>query len=178
MDGGLAAGHADGGELGDLVGESHEVGDRAEWFVGKGGVETGEDNALAEVDKFERERDDVVVEELDFVDADDVDFMNFATGEEVFTQLTAGGGDGRGVVRLRAMAGDSGAVVAEVDVWLEAGYALAGDAGSFEPADELLGFTGKHGACDDLDAACCETGHGAGAASSCGGFVGYRTWAG
>jgi hypothetical protein len=31
-------------------------------------------------------------------------------------------------------------VIAEVDVGFEAGYALAGYAGSFETADELLGF--------------------------------------
>ena len=153
MDGGLAAGHADGGEFGDLVGERHEVRDGAERFVGKGGVEAGEDDALAEVDELKGELDDVVVEELDLVDADDVDFVNFAGGEEVFAQPIAGRGDSRGVVRLRAMAGDGGAVVAEIDVGLVTGDALAGDAGSLESADEFLRFTGKHGACDDLDAA-------------------------
>ena len=49
VDGGGAADHADGGELGDLVGEGHEVGDGAEGLVGEGGVEAGEDDALAEV---------------------------------------------------------------------------------------------------------------------------------
>ncbi len=38
VDGGLAADHADGGELGDFVGEGHEGGDGAEGFVGEGGV--------------------------------------------------------------------------------------------------------------------------------------------
>ena len=78
VDGGLAAGHADGGELGDLVGEGHEVGDGAEGLVGEGGVEAGEDDALAEVDEFEGERDDVGVEELDLVEADDVDLVELA----------------------------------------------------------------------------------------------------
>ena len=54
---------------------------------------------------------------------------------------------------LGAVAGDGGAVVAEVDVGFEAGDALAGDAGSFEAADELFGFAGEHGAGDDFDAA-------------------------
>ena len=51
-----------------------------------------------------------------------------------------------------AVAGDGGAVIAEVDVGLEAGYALAGDAGALEAADELFGFAGEHGAGDDFHA--------------------------
>jgi hypothetical protein len=51
------------------------------------------------------------------------------------------------------VAGDGGAVVAEVDVGLEAGYALAGDAGSLEAADELFGLAGEHWAGDDFDSA-------------------------
>lgn len=78
---------------------------------------------------------------------------------------------------LGAMAGDCRAMVAKIDVGLKAGDALAGDTRSLESADQFLGFSGKHGACDDLDAAWCGSGHGAGAASCCGGVVGYRTWA-
>jgi hypothetical protein len=51
------------------------------------------------------------------------------------------------------VAGDGGAVIAEVDVGLEAGYTLAGDAGALEAADELFGFAGEHGAGDDFDSA-------------------------
>ena len=54
---------------------------------------------------------------------------------------------------LGGVRGDGGAVVAEVDVGLEAGDALAGDAGALEAADELFGFAGEHGADDDFDAA-------------------------
>jgi hypothetical protein len=54
---------------------------------------------------------------------------------------------------LRAVAGDGGSVVAEVDVWLEAGDALAGDAGALEAADEFFGFAGEHGAGDDFNSA-------------------------
>jgi len=93
VDRGLAAGHADGGELGDLIGESHEVRDGTKGLVGKGSVEAGEQNALAEVDEFEGERNDVVVEELDLVYADDIDLVNLAAGEKVFTKLIAGGCD-------------------------------------------------------------------------------------
>ena len=59
VDGGLAADHADGGELGDGVGERHEVGDGAEGFVGEGGVEAGKDDSLAESDEVESDRDEV-----------------------------------------------------------------------------------------------------------------------
>ena len=74
VDGGCAADHADGGEFGDLVGEGHEVGDGSEGLVGEGGVEAGEDDAFAEVNEFHGEMGDAGVEELDFVEADDVDF--------------------------------------------------------------------------------------------------------
>ena len=56
---------------------------------------------------------------------------------------------------LGAVAGDGGAVIAEIDVGLVAGDALLGDAGALEAADELLGFAGEHGAGDDFDAAGC-----------------------
>src|SRR5437763_16396654 len=72
VDGGRDADHTNGGGFGDLVCEGHEVGDWAEGLVGEGGVETGEDHALAEVDEFHGEVGEVVVEELDFIEADDV----------------------------------------------------------------------------------------------------------
>jgi hypothetical protein len=50
VDGGRAARHADGGEFRHFIREGHQVGDWAEGLVGEGGVETGEDDALAEVD--------------------------------------------------------------------------------------------------------------------------------
>jgi hypothetical protein len=153
VDGGGAADHADGGKFGDLVGEGHEVGDWAEGLVGEGGVEAGEDDALAEMNEFHREVGEVVVEELDFVEADDVDFVDVVGFEELGAEAVGGWGDDGGVVGVGAVAGDGGAVVAEVDVGFEAGYALAGDAGALEAADELFGFSGEHRACDDFDSA-------------------------
>ena len=131
VDGRGAADHAYGGEFGDFVGEGHEVGDGAEGLVGEGGVEAGEDDALAEVNEFHGEMGEVVVEELDFVEADDVDFVDAVGFEELGLEAVGGWGDDGGVVGVGAVAGDGGAVVAEVDVGLEAGYALAGDAGAF-----------------------------------------------
>ena len=77
----LAADHTDGRELGHLICECHEVGDGAKRFVGKGGVQSGEDDALAEMDEFKGERDDVGIEELNLVDADDVSLVD-AVGAE------------------------------------------------------------------------------------------------
>jgi hypothetical protein len=164
VDGGLAADHADGGELGDLVGEGHEVGDGAEGLVGEGGVEACHEDSFAEGDELEGEGDDVGREELDLVDADDLDGVELGSegGAEVFDVADDGG-----FVGLGAVAGDGGAVVAEVDVGLEAGDALAGDAGALEAADELFGLAGKHGSDDDFEHAwtgCC-----------CGGHEGYRS---
>ena len=42
-------------------------------------------------------------------------------------------------------------MVAEVDVRLEAGDALAGDAGALEAADELFGLAREHRAGDDFE---------------------------
>jgi hypothetical protein len=153
VDGWCTADHADGGELGDFVGEGHEDRDWAEGFVGEGGVEAGQDDALAEVDEFHGEMADAGVEELNFVKADDVDFVDAAGLEELDFQAVGCWGNYCGIMGLRTVAGDGRAVVAEVNVGLETGDALAGDAGSFEAADELFGFAGEHGACDDFDAA-------------------------
>jgi len=148
VDGGLAADHADGGELGDAVGEGHEGGNGAEGLGGEGHVQAGEDDALAEGDELGGEGDDVGGEELDLVDADDFDVFELRVerGAELVD-----GGDGDGFVGLRGVRGDGGAVVAEVDVGLVAGDALAGDAGTGEAADELFGFAGEHGAGDDFE---------------------------
>jgi len=75
VDGWLPADHADGGEFCDLVGDGHEGGDGAEGLGVEGGVEAGEEDAFAEVNEFDGEREDGVVEELSLVDADDVDVV-------------------------------------------------------------------------------------------------------
>jgi hypothetical protein len=153
VNGRSAADHADGGEFGDFVGECHEVGDGAEGLVGEGGVEASKDDALAEVNEFHGEMSDSGVEELNFVEADDVDLVDSVGLEELCFEAVGCWGYDCGIVGLGAVAGDGGAVVAEVDVGLEAGDALAGDAGAFEAADELFGFAGEHGAGDYFDAA-------------------------
>ena len=150
VDGGRAADHADGGELGDLVRDGHEGRDGAEGLGGEGGVEAGDEDAFAVMDEVHGEGDDGGVEELGFVDADDFDFREL--GEDGFAEAVYVGYGG-GLMGLGGMRGDGGAVVAEVDVRLEAGDALACDACALEAADEFFGFAGEHGADDDFDAA-------------------------
>src|SRR5271169_2780464 len=102
---------------------------------------------------------DADVEELDLVEADDVDLVDSAGLEELYFKAVGCWSYDGGVVGLGAVGGDGGAVVAEVDVGLEAGHALAGDAGALEAADELLRFAGEHGADDDFEAAGSGCGH-------------------
>ena len=59
------------------------AGNRTEGLVGEGGVEAGEDDALAEVDELEGERDEAVVEELNLVDTDDFDLVDAIGLEEL-----------------------------------------------------------------------------------------------
>jgi hypothetical protein len=53
VDGWSAADHADGGELGDLVGDGHECRDGAEGFRVECGVEAGDEDAFAQVNEFD-----------------------------------------------------------------------------------------------------------------------------
>ncbi len=62
-------------------------------------------------------------------------------------------GDRHRLVGLRAVRRDRGAVVAEVDVGLEACDPLTRDAGALQAADELFALAGEHGAGDHFDAA-------------------------
>ena len=83
VDGRLAADHADGGELRDLVGDGHQRGDWAEGFGVEGGIETSHEDAFAEMDELDGERDEAGVEELGLVDADDVDLAQAAEIERL-----------------------------------------------------------------------------------------------
>ncbi len=65
-------------------------------------------------------------EELGFVEADDVDLVDAAGGEELGSEAFGGGRNYCGIMGLSAMAGDGGAVVAEVDVGFEAGLRAGG----------------------------------------------------
>ena len=148
MDCGGSADHADGGELGDRVGDRHEIRHRAEGLSRKGGIQTGHDNPFAQSDEFYRQGDDGGGEELDLVDADQIDLaeLRIEGCAQVFDV-----GNGGGVVSLSVVTGDGGAVIAEIDIRFEADHPLAGDAGALEPADEFFALAGEHWAGNDFE---------------------------
>src|SRR5579862_718113 len=150
MDGGGSALHADGGELDDFVGDRKQLGNRREWLAGEGGVEAGEDDPFAEMHELQRERDKRRVKELRLVDSDDLDLIDLRKKSRLQRFNIS---DGDGVDGLRAVRRDGGTVVARVEVGLEAEDATLGDLRALEAADELLGFSGKHGAGNDFNAA-------------------------
>ena len=55
VDGGGTAGHTDGRQFRDLIGKRHQVRYRTEGLIRKGGVESGKDDTLAEVNELESE---------------------------------------------------------------------------------------------------------------------------
>jgi hypothetical protein len=71
MDRPRSADHADSGELGDRVSNSHEIGNRPKRFGSERRVESGHNDALAKGDEFDGEGNDGSVEELDLLDTDD-----------------------------------------------------------------------------------------------------------
>ena len=103
VDGGLPADHADSGELGDLVGERHELGNGAKRLVGEGGVEASHEDPFAQGDEFEGKRKDGRGKKLDLVDADDFDLVQLR--EEVRAEVFDGGYDA-GVVCLGTVGSD------------------------------------------------------------------------
>ena len=69
----VAAHDADRLQLGDLFGDRHQVSHHAERFAAKVGVGAGEDHAHAALGEMRGDFDDAHVEELRFVDGDDID---------------------------------------------------------------------------------------------------------
>jgi len=152
MHGRSAAHDADRGEFYHLVCDRHQRGNWAEWIAGECGVEAGQHNSLAQVDEFEGELDDGLVEELRLVDADYLDI-----GKQSIERLAQAGdvGDGDCLVSLRAVRGDRGAMVAKIYIRLEACDSLARNAGAPEAANQFLALAGEHGTGDDFNATRC-----------------------
>jgi hypothetical protein len=110
-------------------------------------VQTGDDNALAEIGEFGANIYHLVAKELSFVDADDFRsrgefFHDFGGFEDVVGRNTKAG------VRHDFVSG-----VARVDGGLENLHTLASDFRAAQAADQLLALAGKHRADDDFDPA-------------------------
>src|SRR5207245_6492809 len=71
VNGRIAAPHADGKQLGNLLGDGEEARHRFEWAAAIIGVQARDNDALTKVGELSADIDDFVAQELGFVDADD-----------------------------------------------------------------------------------------------------------
>src|SRR6202790_3091915 len=144
---GIAAADTNGEQFSDFFGDREQPGHRLERAAAIIGVESGDDDALAEIGELGADVDDFIAEELRFVDADDFgarldfvhDFGGF--GDVVGGNAEAGVGD------------DLVGGVAFVDGGLEDLHALARNFGAAQAADQLFALAGKHRADHHFDPA-------------------------
>lgn len=148
VDGCLAADHAHGGELGDGVGDGHELRDRAERLPGERSIEPGHNDALAAVDEVIGQSEHLRAEELHLVHAKHVHAVELWF-QGLPQPLYRGYSDS--LMGLRTVRRDGRPVIAEVDVRLEAEHALASDTGPTQAPDQLFRFAGEHGTGDDFE---------------------------
>ena len=142
----LAALDTDGVDFLHVLGDGHQERHRAEWLTEIVGVKAGDDDAHALVGKGLHHLYDAEIEELGFVDADNLDIVR--NGKHLERSVDRSGGNAVVIV------GDHFNVrVTVIDSWLEDGYFLMGELRPLETADEFFGLSGKHGAADDLHAA-------------------------
>ena len=141
-----AAADADRVDLLDVLGDGHQARHRAEGDTEVVGVEARHDDAHAAVGEGLADFDEGVVEELRFVDADDL-HLRADLVEDLLGGRDGGGGDFMEIVRDYFDVG-----VALVNDGFEDGDLLVGELGAAEAADEFFGLAGEHRAADDLDA--------------------------
>src|SRR4029077_3900098 len=151
-----AAGHADGLELVDDLGDREERGHGAERQAAEIHVDAGQHDAHTLIRERVRDGDDAIVQELHFVDRDDFG----ARTNRAHHRL--GGVHRLGLDRAAVVSADRvEARVARVEVGLEDLDVFPGDHRAPHPAHELLAFAGEHHAGDDFDpAGACAVKHG------------------
>jgi hypothetical protein len=143
----IAADHADGERLGDVLGNRQQLRHRLERTAEVVLIEAGDDDALAAVGQRRARRRQVGVEELPFVDAHD-----FRVLVHMLQQLVRMAN----VLRRDAHVAVRHDVVfaeAVVDERLEDLDLLLGDLRPTQPADQLLALAAEHAAGHDLDPA-------------------------
>ena len=143
----IAAHHADRQRLGDVLRDREQLRHRLERLAEIVLVESGHDDAFAAVRQLVDDGRQVLIEELSFVDADDLGV--------VLDEL-----EQRARARDRARRNphlavrDDGVVrVPRVDHRLEDLHPLAGNLRAAQPADQLLALAAEHAADDDFDPA-------------------------
>ena len=137
---------ADGVNLGDVVGDGTEGGHGTEGDASEVHVEAGDDDADTTVGQLVADVGQSGVQELGFVDADNVDVA--AEQEDAGRRV-----DGRRKDVVLVVTDDILFRVSDVDGRFEDFYFLTGKFGTAQSPYEFFGLTREHGAADDLDAA-------------------------
>jgi hypothetical protein len=147
VNGGVAATHAYGQQLGDFFGDGQKARHGFEGAAAVIGVQSGDDDALAEIGELGANIHNFIAEELRFVNADD-----FRARRELLHDFR-GFEDG---VRGNAQAGmrdDLVGGVAFINGGLEDLHALARNLCTAQPANKLFALAGKHRTDNDFDPA-------------------------
>ena len=137
---------ADGVNLGDVVGDGTEGGHGTEGDASEVHVEAGDDDTDATVGQLVADVGQSGVQELGFVDADNVDVA--AEQEDAGRRV-----DGRRKDVVLVVTDDILFRVSDVDGRFEDFYFLTGKFGTAQSPYEFFGLTREHGAADDFDAA-------------------------
>ncbi len=133
-------------QLVDELRTGEQVGHRAEWLRPEVGVETGSDHAHTTLGQIDADAHDLLVKELDLVDADDV----VPAGKTI--DIT-GGAHPNGAHPDPRVTDHMRDVVPIVDTRLNDQHPLSRDLGPPQTSDELLALTAKHRAADHFDPA-------------------------
>src|SRR5438445_3057941 len=144
---GAAASHADRVHLRDFFGNGEKRGHRTERPAHVVLIESGRDHADSGIGELHADVDDSGIEELHFVDADDL-HSDLDAREELGTR----GHRDRLQAAIIARHDVVGAE-AVVDEWLENLNALPGDQRAPQPSNQLFRFSREHSAGDDFDPA-------------------------
>jgi hypothetical protein len=130
--------------LGDVLRDRQQLRHRLEWLAEIILIEAGDDHALALIGQRVADHRQLQVEELPFVDADDL-----GIGVDTLEQLTRAPYRARGDPHL-AVGDDVIVGIANVDRRLEDLHLLPRDLRTPQPSDKLLALPAEHAADDDF----------------------------
>ncbi len=146
MIGRSTAHHADCVQLRDVLGNRHQLWDGLERPPQIVLIQSRDDDSLSGGGQFLTDVDEIRIEKLPLVDADDVG----PTHEQHDLRRRV---DGRREDRILVVRDHRFLAVAYFDGWLEDLDMLSRDLRTLKPADQLLGLSAEHRAADHLDPA-------------------------
>lgn len=142
----VPADHADREVLRDELRYRQELRDRIERHSSIILVQTRDDDSLSRVRERLADLNDVRSEELNLIDSDDLEGLSFV--KNFSRGLHRDGFEAPLIVTDDVLGG-----VSVVDLGFEENHRLSRNLGSSNPADELLGLSGKHASADHFDPA-------------------------